>query len=209
MSRLVLQVHPSLKDGPKARALENKSSFSAQLALPLLHPLPSLGRACPLPYVTHIYAVLARWSRGSLWSRRALWSYSLKGLGEREREEFIFVSEETYGLNQKAMAKPYSLTLNLHQPSIPQGPPTILGGLRGAQDLCKALWKTLLTECTLRAPSSFNWWLTLGIRAGRWAANGFSCIGNGSHCLQARFILGRGGNAKPMENRCQGLGIKN
>lgn len=39
---LVLQVHPPLKDGPKAEALENKSSFSAQLALPLLHPSPSL-----------------------------------------------------------------------------------------------------------------------------------------------------------------------
>lgn len=36
-------------------------------------------------------------------------------IGEkREREEFIFASEETYRMNQKAMAKPYSITLNLH-----------------------------------------------------------------------------------------------
>lgn len=113
-SRLVLQVHPPLKDGPEAGALENKSSFSAPLALSLLPPSPSPCPACPLPCVTHIYAVLARWSRGSLWSGRALWSYSLKGLGEREREEFIFASEETYGLNQKATAKSYSFTLHLH-----------------------------------------------------------------------------------------------
>lgn len=38
---------------------------------------------------------------------------------------------------------------------------------------------------------------------------GFGHIGNGSHCLRARFVSGGGGNAKPTENRCQALGIKN
>lgn len=52
---------------------------------------PPLARACPLPSGTHIYAVLARWSRGSSWSRRALWSYSLKGLGERERRVYFCI----------------------------------------------------------------------------------------------------------------------
>lgn len=46
---LVLRVHPPLKDGPKAGAPENKSSFSAQLASasapPLALPRPSLPSA--------------------------------------------------------------------------------------------------------------------------------------------------------------------
>lgn len=115
--------------------LENRSSFSAPLALPLLHPSPEPAPAC----VTHINAVLASWSRGSLWSRRALWSNSLKGLGKSERKELIFASEETRGLDQKAMAKSHSLTQNLH-------PLPRLGGLKVAPEQCKALWKALSTS---------------------------------------------------------------
>lgn len=43
-----------------------------------------------------------------------MWSNSRKGLGESERQELVFPSEGTHGLDQKSMAKSYSLTLNLH-----------------------------------------------------------------------------------------------
>lgn len=79
---LVLQVHLPVLDGPEAGDRMNKKPFSVQLALLCSTPhSPALSWACPLPHGTHIYAVLARWSRGSSGSRRALWSYSLEGLG--------------------------------------------------------------------------------------------------------------------------------
>lgn len=60
-------------------------------------------------------------------------------MGKSERQELIFASEETRGLDQKAMAKSHSLTQNLH-------PLPSLGGLKVAPEHCKALWKALSTS---------------------------------------------------------------
>lgn len=91
-----------------------------------------------------------------------MWSYSLEGLGGgEEKEKGVFASEETYRLNQKAMSES-------HSHPIPQGPPSIPGGLGGAQDPNKALWKILLTEHILRVPGTFT---VLGIRPACWEAN--------------------------------------
>lgn len=92
--------------------------------------------------------------------------------GKRERRVYFCIRKNIRAKSEsdgRVLQLVPKSALTLHPP----GPPSILGGLRGAQERCKALWKMFLTEHILRAPNLFNGWLILGIGAGHWAANGF------------------------------------
>lgn len=111
----------------------------------------------------------------------------------------IWAKSESDGRVLQLVPKP---ALALHPP----GPPSILGGLRsGARLFGKCFW--LSTSSGL--PTCLTGGLCWESELVTGQQMGFGCIGNGSHCLRARCIWGRGGNAKPTENRCQVLGIKN
>lgn len=158
--------------------LENQSSFSA----PWLCPCPTPVPATPVPWHSH-QCRPCQMVQGVLEVQEGLVVQFLEGTGEKWETRAYFSIRRNIRLDQKSVAKSYSLTPNLHPLPAWVGPELLQNS---ARFLGKPFWLS-----TSPAPFTGNANWSLG-------SKGVSLYRK-LFWLQTHFGLGRGGNAKPME----------